>query len=428
MAALADLLTGSSARHALACRDIAAVFRILRDAGVNQASIALATGQRESEVSEILSGRRVQSVEVLRRIADGLGVPRGRMGLAYTPDVAPTQQKAQTEDTSDDDNLLRHAAIVLCGSPVFGAAHPIRVQHTPTPVPSRIGLADIARVTATTERLEQLVGDHGGIPLTAALTAHTRASETLLGADMREPVRRQLLIALADAHRIAGSAALGAGLCDLARQHFVRNMDCAGAAGGLLRAVFALDGLGRLELDAGEPNEALKLFQLGAGAARSALARSRMEYDCACALGLLGVTGEALTGLRRARDFHQAANDEPRPWKHFATALPHLEGCTYLALGHFDRAAVVLSAAVNGASHAVGCSVDNFGHLATAQLRCGELRAGLHTAERAIGLAKSLRSVSVLARLAPLQAAAAARRDSGCQDLARELATLRSAA
>jgi hypothetical protein len=72
--------------------------------------------------------------------------------------------------------------------------------------------------------------------------------------------------------------------------------------------------------------------------------------------------------------------------------------------------------------------VDNLGHLAAAQLRCGELRSGLLTATRAVRLAKGLRSVSVRDGLAPLQEAAAARPDSACQDLARELATLRGAA
>lgn len=426
MTELAELLTGPTARHALACRDIAEVYRILRDAGISQASIALATQQRESEVSEILAGRRVQSVAVLERIVDGLGVPRGGMGLAYTPDVAPVHQEIQTEGTSDD-NLLRHAAIVLCGSPVFGAANPIRVQHTPTPIPSRIGLADIDWVTATTDRLSQLVGDLGGIPMTAVLTAHSRVSERLLEATMREPIRQRLLIALADAHRAAGAAAYGAGLRDLARQHCSRGMDCAGAGGELQRAALCLNILGSMELRF-EPNEALKLFQLGLAAAPTSLLRAMLEYNCAWALGLLGQAADALVALRRARDTYQVASDEPRIFKHFATTLPHLEGCAYLALGHFDRAAAVLSAAVTGASHTVGCSVDNFGHLAAAQLRCGELRAGLHTAQQAISMAKGLRSVSVLARLAPLQEAAAARRDSACQDLASELATLRSAA
>lgn len=77
MTAFVDLLTGPAARQALARRGIGAVFRILRNAGVSQASIAHATGQKQSEVSEIISGRQVQSVALLERIADALDVPRG---------------------------------------------------------------------------------------------------------------------------------------------------------------------------------------------------------------------------------------------------------------------------------------------------------------------------------------------------------------
>ncbi|MDQ2880909.1 MAG: hypothetical protein M3Y48_06520 [Actinomycetota bacterium] len=244
---------------------------------------------------------------------------------------------------------------------------------------------------------------------------------------MREPVRKSLLVALADAHRAAGGAAAGAGLPDLARRHLVRGMDCAGAAGDLLRTVVSLDNLGCRELDV-EPNEALKLFQLGSAGAPSQLSRALIDYHCALAFGLLDLAKDALATLRRARDTYHAAQDEPRPWNYFAAALPHVEGCTYLALGRFERAAVAFASAVDGANHAVGCSMDNFAHLATAQLQCGELRSGLLTATRAIGLAKRLRSVSVRKSLAPLQAAAAGRHDSACQDLARELVTLRSAA
>lgn len=77
MTELAELLTGPTARAALAQRDFAAVYRILCAAGVSQARIAQATGQQQSDVSAILAGRRVQSVAVLEGIADGLGVPLG---------------------------------------------------------------------------------------------------------------------------------------------------------------------------------------------------------------------------------------------------------------------------------------------------------------------------------------------------------------
>jgi transcriptional regulator with XRE-family HTH domain len=222
MADLAALLTSAAARDALARRDITEVFRILRDAGVSQVSIAAATGQRQSEVSEIVSGRQVQSVALLERIAEGLGVPRGWMGLAYGPDSAPEPAAPQDAPTEHEirANLIRHGTTVMFGRPVFGSAAPTRIRDTPTPVPRRIGPADVGHVAVTTERLSQLAGDFGGIPVTDALTAHTRASEALLGATMRDPVRQQLLVALSDAHSTAGRAAVSAGLRDLACQHF----------------------------------------------------------------------------------------------------------------------------------------------------------------------------------------------------------------
>lgn len=47
----------------------------------SQRQIAQLTGQSQSEVSEILKGRRVMAYVVLVRIAEGLGVPRAWMGL-----------------------------------------------------------------------------------------------------------------------------------------------------------------------------------------------------------------------------------------------------------------------------------------------------------------------------------------------------------
>lgn len=427
--AFIDVLNRPTARQALARRDIGAVFCILRDAGVTQVSIARATGQKQSEISEIISGRQVQSVTLLERIADGLGVPRGWMGLAYTS-ARPTQT-TPVDPASEDEknvNLLRHAGTVLWGKPVFGPAAPFYFTDTPTPLWRRIGPADVKQVVATTKRLGQLATDLGGAPLINALAAHTKTSEALLGTDMCEPVRQGLLVALADAHADAAAAVWDAGLPEIAREHFIRGMDCAGAGGDLVRAVVNLNGLGRLELLVEQPNEALKLFQLGVAAAPTVLTRSKLEYDCAWSLGMLGLATDAIYMLRRAHDSYDAACDESRPWKHFASTLPHVEGCTYFALRRFDRAATALSSAVNGARHAALCTMSNSGLLAAAQLRCGELQTGLSTATRAIGLAKGLRSMSVRRGLAPLQEAAAARRDSACQDLAREVALLRTAA
>ncbi|MFN2479297.1 MAG: hypothetical protein ABR615_09030 [Pseudonocardiaceae bacterium] len=127
----AELLTGAVARHALAHRDITAVFRILCDAGVSQTRLAHATGQQQPEISEIISGRQVQSVALLKRITDGVGVRRGWMGLAYDSDLEskpPAPGDKPTEDESNA-NLLRHAATVLWGRPVFGPARLAPLQQ-----------------------------------------------------------------------------------------------------------------------------------------------------------------------------------------------------------------------------------------------------------------------------------------------------------
>ena len=73
-------------RPALARRDITMVYRILQRYGISQRRIAALTDQSQSEVSEIVSGKRhVVSYDVLVRIADGLDVPPGWMGLAQDP-------------------------------------------------------------------------------------------------------------------------------------------------------------------------------------------------------------------------------------------------------------------------------------------------------------------------------------------------------
>jgi hypothetical protein len=71
-------------REALAERDIGGVYRLHQRYGVSQRAIAAMTQRPQAEVSDIVAGRRrVYAYRVLFRVADGLGVQRGRMGLAF---------------------------------------------------------------------------------------------------------------------------------------------------------------------------------------------------------------------------------------------------------------------------------------------------------------------------------------------------------
>jgi len=74
-------------RAAVAERNIKVIFNQLQRYGYSQRQIAALVAMSQSEVSEILGDRRVGNYDVLVRIAEGLGIPRGWMGLSYEPDV-----------------------------------------------------------------------------------------------------------------------------------------------------------------------------------------------------------------------------------------------------------------------------------------------------------------------------------------------------
>jgi transcriptional regulator with XRE-family HTH domain len=85
----------SDMKAALADRNIGAVYRVLQRHGVSQRRIAALTQQSQSEISEIIAGRQVRSVEVLARICDGLGIPRAQLGVASDPTTAATTSPSE---------------------------------------------------------------------------------------------------------------------------------------------------------------------------------------------------------------------------------------------------------------------------------------------------------------------------------------------
>jgi plasmid maintenance system antidote protein VapI len=81
-------------RTALAAHDLPTVFRVLKRYGVSQRKIAAIIDVAQSEISEIMNGRRVVGYRVLVRICQGFGIPRGWMGLAFDLD----QELPDTEE------------------------------------------------------------------------------------------------------------------------------------------------------------------------------------------------------------------------------------------------------------------------------------------------------------------------------------------
>ena len=139
-----DVWDGPVMRDALADRNVSEIYKQLRKIGVSQRQIAASTGQSQSEVSEILKGRQVMAYDVLARIADGLGIPRGYMGLAYDGATAVRVANSTSDSQVEEDEavkrrkFLSHAAAVTMGSAVFGSEKSWAPSSAQTPTPTHM--------------------------------------------------------------------------------------------------------------------------------------------------------------------------------------------------------------------------------------------------------------------------------------------------
>ena len=182
-------------RQALAARDMAAVYGLLQRIGISQRHIAALTAQSQSEISEILKGRQVMAYEVLGRIADGLGIPRGYMGLAYDDSCPgpPRRRCPATTATSTRTRRSTDARPCRTGDHRRGEGGERHVDASPglrgDPAPQRIGLADIEQVETVTRTLRALDHQHGGGVCRDAVVAQLAWSAAAAARDLHEQGR-----------------------------------------------------------------------------------------------------------------------------------------------------------------------------------------------------------------------------------------------
>lgn len=76
---------GKPVAAALRRRDVTTIFRFLKARGWSTSAMAAATGLSENRVRAVTQGKQtIMSYDVLERVAQGLAIDRGLMGLAYT--------------------------------------------------------------------------------------------------------------------------------------------------------------------------------------------------------------------------------------------------------------------------------------------------------------------------------------------------------
>lgn len=427
------------ARKALAARDITTVYQILYQGGVSQREIARRTGQSQSEVSEIIHGsRQVRDVTVLERIADGLGVPRPFLRLlTHVPGEDGAYSEGATvagpfEGMSAE--MFRRHLIALGGVAAFGgivkglgefnAGLPVPAMLTE--LPARIGMTDVAVIRAYTGHLRILARTYGGQGAPAVALAEW--ADRWLTVDASDTTRRALRAALADLHTIVAWCCHDSGAVARSHHHFARSVQLAIDAGDSYRAAYALRHAGMMLVERSEPNDALKLTQLGD------LRLSEVQHDSpglpALRAELSVVSAFALSRLDDATDstrsqawaqLAKARDKWAPPDAHARGGMDLITGLTCLHLGQLDTAEAALMTSVQtfqqGTDRREGVVADIA--LAQVHVQAGEPR-GLIMAKKAIDTVTETRSGTARELwLEPLAATLEARPGADAKELAR---------
>jgi transcriptional regulator with XRE-family HTH domain len=434
-------------RAALGRRDLATVYRRLQAAGVSQRRIASLTGQSPSEVYEILNGRQVMAYEVLLRIADGLGVPRGYMGLAYDEssemalELVAASCSVQPDEREEVRQLLAHAANVTMGAAVDEVAKWWQpVERAGTPTPHRVGPSDVIQVESITSVMRALDYRYGGGACRDAVAAQVRWTQRLLTTDYTDDVGRRLHLALADLHNLAGWTSFDVGLYSPARRHFARALEQAKHGDDASLVANVLYRMGRLHLHRAFYRHALKFFQLGQIAAQDSGSELTVAMLCAneaWAYALLADADQARRSIGRAQDeFARAKTDSAPAWLRFfgVADLHAMTGMVYASLpgrdqANLGRAVEHLTVSLDGRGDAMARSrAFELTALATVHLALGERTLGAGLSQQAMDLAERVRSVRTIDRLEPLEAEANRHRQyAEAREVAERIATLRAA-
>jgi transcriptional regulator with XRE-family HTH domain len=418
-------LTDPAVLEALASHDIAQVFRFALDTGITQRELAVMVSISQSEVSQILKGRRVQAYEVLERICEGLGIPRELMGLAYTGYEEP---EVEEDEDVKRRKLIALAGAILTGAPIFGEPEPLSVRRVLIDPPARIGFSDLKMYEATMLQLQALQREVGGRATREPLAATAKVGEQLLQAEAKPEVHQRLRFLVSDVHRRAGWAAGDSGLVNDYRSHMHAALDFA--AGDSDRVALVLSTAGGMEKSLGNSEFALKLYQMGQVAANTSKdpqVRAVIGGETVDGYVAMGRPDMARKELNTARSLFADADISQSLPGFAAYGNGHgVLASAELRLGNFTSARQeILTALRKRPKYDYWCNALDTIILATTDIRAGEVREGVQDTQRALTLVKQVGSVQLRDRLMPLAVELEKRPDSTCKDLARAVRAVR---
>jgi tetratricopeptide (TPR) repeat protein len=285
----------------------------------------------------------------------------------------------------------------------------------PRHVPAHIGVEDVERLEAETERLRGVDYREGGGACRDSVIDCAARHDRFLDADATGAVRERLLVALADLHNLAAWTCFDTGREAAAARHWDRALAMACEVGHHDLEANIHYRVGRMRLHGGRRREALEAFAAGLVAARragSSRAAAMLHANQAWAYAGSGDAGEAVRLLNLARDEFARASGPTPGWARFFDE-PDLCGLTGVVLTELARtvdpartasAIDSLNAAVAGYSDGMARSrAFSLMALAANHLVDRDFDQAAEVGGRALAAAGAVGSTRVADRLQPLR-------------------------
>jgi tetratricopeptide (TPR) repeat protein len=295
---------GRPVRQLLAARDLGAVFRILKTRGWSRAAIASATGLTETRVRAVAQGKQqITSYDVLERIAGGLNIDRGLLGLAYAEphhDPSPIPQtSARALPTQATPSHHGHVGGMGNGAEHVGTMRSFRAADR------QVGGGHLYATVITylqTEVAPQLFGGEPGGDGGLSFTAAAALTE------------------------MAGWMAHDAGRDEVAGRHFTRSLHLAKLGNERQHQVQVLASLSHLANHHGRADEAIRYALQGSQALTDGPRHPQMEARLlamqARGYATLGQAKQCVQLLQRA----ESTLDSPPAAEHSPWTSPFDEG------------------------------------------------------------------------------------------------------
>ncbi|WP_435841227.1 helix-turn-helix domain-containing protein [Streptomyces griseus] len=445
-----DVLDRADVRAGLAEHDFAAAFTLFKKwGGLSQNRIASACRLTPGKVSTIISGsQRVTSFDVVCRIADGLRIPGGLLGLAPRPwegtPTAPHPPEAPGVRPDADEIPWRPDATVdlathltrsdlvmdrraltraLAGAAVTGAALLDSLEGWLVPAatvtgrrrPGRLGIREVEELETTARAFRQWDHQYGGGLRRKAVLGQLAEVSGALDDHQASAVADRLYRVMAQLAGTAATMAWDSGLHRRAQDYYRLALRAAHAGGDVVFGANVLAGMARQMLYRDRADDALQLIHLAQEGARDVIGprvRAMLHTREAWAYAAQGRTaGFQRATAKAAEDLAAAgADDEPYWIAYFDEAeLAGVTGGRLLDLARTDprrhaveaadriRTALATRGPEAGRSHAL----DRIG-LAECAFLAGDIQGAAAETALAVQAARGTQSGRVRTQLGQL--------------------------